>query len=145
MGRTLKLFTAVCQQPGLRELIRLALACKRLINQAMAPSSIKQITLMDLPLELVTAVCLKLDLRDLVRLAETCKRFRVGDDGMETVELPTKSPVVIALREHAFSRPELVPSTLPIGCAESWVAYLARRVRQHCCRHLRWAINTACS
>jgi hypothetical protein len=102
--------------------------------RAMAPSSINQAIVMDLPLELFTAVCLKLDLHDLVRVSETCKRFRHGEDGLETVELPTKSPVVTALREHAFSGGELIPSTRPTGCAESWVAYLARCVRQRCRR-----------
>jgi alpha-tubulin suppressor-like RCC1 family protein len=86
--------------------------------------------LLDLPLEMLTAVCQQLDLHDLVRVAETCKRLRLGDGGLETVELPTKSPVVTALCKHAFSRPKLVPSTRPMGCSESWVAYLARCGRQ---------------
>jgi hypothetical protein len=54
----------------------------------------------DLPLEELTCVCLQLDLRDLIRVAETCTRFRHGDSGLKTVELPTKSPVVAALREQ---------------------------------------------
>jgi alpha-tubulin suppressor-like RCC1 family protein len=88
----------------------------------------------DLPLEVLTAVCQQLDLHDLVRVAETCKRFRHGDGGLETAELPTKSPVISALREHAFPRPELIPSMRPMGCSESWVAYLARCARQRRCR-----------
>jgi hypothetical protein len=96
----------------------------------MAPSSINQATVMDLPFELFTAVCQQLDLRDLVRLAATCKRFHHGEGGLETVELPTKSPVATELREHTFPGGELIPSTRPTGCAESWVAYLARCVRQ---------------
>jgi hypothetical protein len=73
-------------------------------------------------------VCQQLDLLDLVRVAETCKRFRHG--GLETLELPTESPVVTAMCKLAFPRPELVPSTRPSGCSESWVAYLARGARQ---------------
>jgi alpha-tubulin suppressor-like RCC1 family protein len=90
--------------------------------------------LLDLPLEVLTAVCQQLDLRDLVCFAATCKRFRHGDDGLETVELLTTSPVVTALREHAFPVGESVPNARPTGCSESWVAYLARCARQHRCR-----------
>jgi alpha-tubulin suppressor-like RCC1 family protein len=86
-----------------------------------------------LKLDELTAVCLQLDLRDLVLIAATCKRIRHGDGGLETVELPTKSPVVTVLRTHAFSRPELVPSKRLAGCSESWVAYLARCARQRRC------------
>jgi hypothetical protein len=82
----------------------------------------------------LTDVCQQLDLHDLVRVAETCKRFRHGDGGPKMVELPTRSPVVTALRPLAFSRPELVPRTRPIGISESWVAYLTRCVRQRRCR-----------
>jgi hypothetical protein len=103
-------------------------------TRAMAPSFISQDTVMDLPLDLFTAVCQQLDFRDLIRVAATCKRFRHGEGGLETVELPTKSPVVTALRELAFPGGELIPSTRPTGCAESWVAYLARAVRQRRCR-----------
>jgi hypothetical protein len=78
--------------------------------------------LLDLPLEVLADVCLQLDLRDLVRIAAVCRRFRHGDGGLETAELPTKSPVVTALRPLVFPRAELVPSTRPIGCSESWVA-----------------------
>jgi hypothetical protein len=63
---------------------------------------------------------LKLDLRDLARFAAVCRRFRHGDSGLETVELPTKSPVITALREHALPSGEIIPSTRPIGCSESW-------------------------
>jgi hypothetical protein len=49
------------------------------------------------------------------------------------VELPTESPVVAVLRELAFPRDELVPRTRPMSCFESWVAYLARAVRQRRC------------
>jgi hypothetical protein len=89
---------------------------------------------LDLPLEMLTAMCLQLELRDLLRFAQTCKRFRHGESGLETVELPTKSPVVTAMRALAFPRPGLVPSTRPMGCSESWVAYLARCARQRRCR-----------
>jgi hypothetical protein len=85
--------------------------------------------LLDLPLEILTSVCQHLDLRDLVRVFETCKRLRLGDGGLDTAELPTKSPVVTALCELAFPDGGLIPSTRPIGCSESWVAYLARYVR----------------
>jgi hypothetical protein len=81
----------------------------------------------------LTAVCLQLDLRSLVRIAETCKCFRYGDAGLETEELPTKSPVITALRERAFPGGEIASSMRPIGCSESWMAYLARRVRQRRC------------
>jgi hypothetical protein len=93
----------------------------------------------DLPVELFSAVCQQLDLRDLIRVAETCKRFRHGDNGLETVELPTRSPVVTALRKHAFPGGVGIPSTRPIGCSESWVAYLARCARQRRCREA-WPI-----
>jgi alpha-tubulin suppressor-like RCC1 family protein len=98
-----------------------------------APSSPTTAALLG-PLEVLTDVCLQLDLVDLVHVAETCKRFRHGDGGLETAELPTKSPVVAALREHAFPGGELVPSSRPVGCSESWVAYLARCARQRRCR-----------
>jgi alpha-tubulin suppressor-like RCC1 family protein len=88
----------------------------------------------DLPLEMLTAVCLQLDLRDLVRFAAVCRRFSCGEGGFETAELPTKSPVVTGLREHVFPGGELVPRSRPTGCAESWVAYLARCARQRRCR-----------
>jgi hypothetical protein len=87
----------------------------------------------DLPLDMLTTVCLHLDIPDLVRFAAACKRFRVGDPGLETVELQ-KSPVVMALWERAFPRSELVQFTRPTGCSESWIAYLARCARQHRCR-----------
>jgi hypothetical protein len=57
----------------------------------------------DLPLEVPPHICRHLGLRDLVRVSQTCKRFRHG--GLETVELPTESPVVTALRELAFFAP----------------------------------------
>jgi hypothetical protein len=88
--------------------------------------------LADVPLEVLTYVCRHLGLVDLVRVSQTCKRFRHG--GMETVELPTESPVVTVLRENAFPRLELAPRTRPIGCSESWMAYLAGCVRQRRCR-----------
>jgi alpha-tubulin suppressor-like RCC1 family protein len=89
-------------------------------------------TVMAIPLDLLTQVCQHLDLRALVRIAATCKRFRHG--GLETVQLPTESPVVTVLRTHAFPLPELTPRTRPVGCSESWVAYLARCARQRRCR-----------
>jgi alpha-tubulin suppressor-like RCC1 family protein len=88
----------------------------------------------DLPLDLFTAVCQHLDLHDLIRVAETCKRFRHGDGGLETAELPTKSPVVTALRGLVFPGGEQIPRTRSAGCSESWVAYLARCARQRRCR-----------
>jgi hypothetical protein len=78
----------------------------------------------DLPLEVLTHVCQYLGLCELVRVSQSCKRFRHG--GHETVELPTESPVVLALLELAFPRPKLVPRTRNVGCSESWVAKLAR-------------------
>jgi alpha-tubulin suppressor-like RCC1 family protein len=97
-----------------------------------APPSSSKAALLDLPVEVLADVCLQLDLHDLVRVAETCKRFRHG--GLETLELPTESPVVTSLRKLAFPRPELVPSARPMGCSESWVVYLARCARQFRCR-----------
>jgi hypothetical protein len=58
--------------------------------------------LLDLPLEVLTGVCQLLDFRDPIRVAETCNRFRHGDGALKTAELPTKSPVGTALREHAL-------------------------------------------
>jgi alpha-tubulin suppressor-like RCC1 family protein len=92
------------------------------------------ITLLDLPLEMLTGVCHQLDLQDLVCVSATCKRFRQGECELQTVELPTGSPAVTALRELAFFGGELAPHTRPIGCSESWVAYLARCARQRRCR-----------
>jgi alpha-tubulin suppressor-like RCC1 family protein len=89
---------------------------------------------LDLPLEVLADVCQHLNLHDLIAVVQTCKRFRHGNGRLETVEVPTKSPVVMALREHAFPRPELIPSSRPTGCSESWVAYLSRCVRQRRCR-----------
>jgi hypothetical protein len=86
----------------------------------------------DLPLEVLTHVCQHLELVDLILVARSCRRFRHGE--LETVELPTESPVVTVLLERAFPRLELAPRTRPIGCSESWVAYLARCVRQRRCR-----------
>jgi hypothetical protein len=88
--------------------------------------------LQDLPLEVLTHVCKHLGLVDLVRVSQSCKRFRHG--GLKTEELPTESPVVAVLREHAFPRLELIPSMRSTGCSESWVAYLARCARQRRCR-----------
>jgi alpha-tubulin suppressor-like RCC1 family protein len=86
----------------------------------------------ELPLEMLTHVRQHLGLRDSVRVSATCKRFRHG--GLETVELPTESPVVTALHQHAFPRPKLIPSMRSISCLESWVAYLDRCARQRRCR-----------
>jgi hypothetical protein len=55
---------------------------------------------------------------------ETCKRFRHDEGGLDTVELPTKSPVVTALHELAFPGGGLIPSARPVGCPRSWVADL---------------------
>jgi hypothetical protein len=68
---------------------------------ALAGSLPDETALLDLPLELLTGVCQQLGFRDLLRVSETCKRFRHCEGGLETVELPTKSPVVTALRRHA--------------------------------------------
>jgi hypothetical protein len=86
---------------------------------SMAVSSPSAATLLDLPLEVLTGVCEQLDLCDLISVVATCKRVRHGDGGLETAELPTKSPVVVALREHAFPGGVGIPSTRPIGCSES--------------------------
>lgn len=86
----------------------------------------------DIPPEVLVHVCRHLGLRDLIRVAESCKCFHHG--GLATVELPTESPVVTVLCEHAFPRLELVPHNRPVGCSESWVAYLARCARQRLCR-----------
>jgi alpha-tubulin suppressor-like RCC1 family protein len=86
--------------------------------------------LLDLPLEVLAEVCQQLDLHDLARVAKTCKRFRHGEGGLETVKLPTKSPVVAALSKLAFADGAVIPSTRPAACSESWIAYLARCVRQ---------------
>jgi hypothetical protein len=91
-------------------------------------------TLLDLPLEILTGLCQQLGPQVFICVAETCKRLRHGDGGPETVELPTKSPVVTALRKHAFPREDLILNMRPAGCSESWVAYLARCVRQRRCR-----------
>jgi alpha-tubulin suppressor-like RCC1 family protein len=82
---------------------------------------------------MLTGVCHHLDLNSLVRVAATCKRFRHGEGGLETVRLPTKSPVITALRALAFPRPELASRMRPLGCSESWVTYLARCARQRRC------------
>jgi alpha-tubulin suppressor-like RCC1 family protein len=42
--------------------------------------------------------------------------------------------VITALRKHAFPGGVGIPSTRPVGCSESWVAYLARCARQRRCR-----------
>jgi hypothetical protein len=89
--------------------------------------------LLDLPLEVLMDVCLQLGLRDLLFVAGSCERLRNGDGARDTAELPTKSPVVTALREHAFPGGALIPSTRPV-CSESWVGYLARCARQRRCR-----------
>jgi hypothetical protein len=81
----------------------------------MVPSN-----LLDLPVELLTAVCLQLDLLDLVRVVATCTCFRHGGVGLETVELPIKSPVSTALLEHAFLGSDLIPSSRPIGSSAPW-------------------------
>jgi hypothetical protein len=100
-------------------------------HMAPQPPSLAAADLQDLPLEVLTQVCRHFGLRDLVRVCQACKRFRHG--GLATVELPTEQPVVAVLRELAFPRLDLVPSTRSICCSESWVAYLARCVRQRRC------------
>jgi hypothetical protein len=100
----------------------------------MAESSPIADALLDLPLEVLTGVCEQLDFRDLIRVAQTCTRFRHGDGGLETVELPIKSPVVMSLRQLAFPGGVGIPSTRPIGCSGSWMVYLARCARQRRCR-----------
>jgi hypothetical protein len=93
-----------------------------------------EVGLLDLPLEVLADVCLRLGLRDILCVADTSDCLRHGDGRLETAELPTKSPVVTALREHAFPGGALIPSTRPIGCSESWVSYLGRCARQRRCR-----------
>jgi hypothetical protein len=80
--------------------------------------------------EVLTDVCQHLDLCALVGVAQACKRLRHGDSWVESVDLPTRSPVVPALCTHTFTGGELIPRTRPIGCSESWIAYLARGARQ---------------
>jgi alpha-tubulin suppressor-like RCC1 family protein len=119
---------------------------KKRIEKRIAMASIccPAVLLQDLPPEMLSHVSRHLGLCDLVRVSRTCKLFRHG--GLQTVELPTESPVVTALQEHAFPRPELVPSTRPIGFSESWVAYLARCARQRRCREVPpIAAGTLCS
>jgi hypothetical protein len=117
-----EVLTDACQQLDLHDLP----------DPAHSPS---KTALLDLPFEVLTDVCQQLDLYDLLRVAETCKRLRHGDGGLDTVELPSKSPIVAALRERAFlAGSEPIPSARPLGCSESWVAYLARCVRQRGCR-----------
>jgi alpha-tubulin suppressor-like RCC1 family protein len=87
--------------------------------------------LLDIPLDVLTKICRHLNVYELVRVAETCKRFRHG--GLATVELPTESPVVSALLEHAFRRAKLIPNVRLIGCSASWVAYIVQRARQRRC------------
>jgi hypothetical protein len=87
-----------------------------------------------LNLDELTGVCLHLQLHDLLRLAQTCKRLCHGEGGLETVELPTKSPVVTALLEHAFPGGQNITNTRPAGCLESWVTYLAGCAGQRRCR-----------
>jgi hypothetical protein len=72
-----------------------------------------------LNLDELTAVCLRLDVRDLARVAQSCKQFVHWDGGPETAELPTRSPVITALLQHAFPSGEMVPNTRPTGCSES--------------------------
>jgi hypothetical protein len=93
----------------------------------------EEAALLDLPVEVLTTISLHLDLRDLVRIAKTCRLFHHGSSGsLCTVKLPTKSPVATALL--AFPGNELIPSTRPIGCSDSLIAYLTRSVRQRSCR-----------
>jgi hypothetical protein len=82
---------------------------------------------------MLTGVCQQLDLHDLVAAAGTCTRFRHGDGALETVELPTKSPVLRVFCEHAFPGDDQIPRTRPIGCSKSWVAFLFREARQRRC------------
>jgi hypothetical protein len=102
----------------------------------MARTIAKPNALLDLPLEMLTAVCVQLDLLDLVRVAATCKRFRCGDGWLETVETPTKSPVVTALLRHAFPNGVGTTKVRRISRRESWIAYLARCARQRRCREV---------
>jgi hypothetical protein len=85
-----------------------------------------------LPAELLPAVFQLLGERQLLRLANTCKKFRHGDGRVETVELPTASPVVAVLleRERACAGGLLIPHERPVGCSDSWVAYLVGYARR---------------
>jgi hypothetical protein len=114
------LFTSKFKAPRAQGLKAMAMSA----GGAMAP------ILQDLPLEVLTHVCRHLELCDLIRVSQSCKRFRHG--GLETVELPTESPVLTVVSEIAGLK--LMPSTRPHGCSESWVAYLARCTRQRRCR-----------
>jgi alpha-tubulin suppressor-like RCC1 family protein len=97
------------------------------IGVIAAPSSEPGL-LQDLLLEVLTHVCRQLELADLMRISQCCKRFRQGE--LETAELPAEAPVVAVLCELAFPHLDLAPRTCPVRNSESWVAYLARCVRQ---------------
>eukprot|EP00962_Isochrysis_galbana_P031323 scaffold10205_cov112-Isochrysis_galbana.AAC.1 len=88
--------------------------------------------LLGLPSELLTGVCQHLCLLDLARFAASCRLLRYGH--LPMVEPPGESPVATVLRKLSFRDGESVPHSLPTGSSESWVAYLARCVRQRRCR-----------
>jgi alpha-tubulin suppressor-like RCC1 family protein len=98
-----------------------------------APSTSGKTALLDLPLEMLANMLQQLDLYGLVHIAATCKNLCHGDGGLETVELPTNSLVITALRDLVFPGGEVLPRTRPFGCSESWVAYPVRRARQRRC------------
>jgi hypothetical protein len=126
----LELLTCVCLQLDFRDLIRVAETCKRFRHGDGGLETVE----LDLPLEVMTCACEQLNLHDTIRVAETCTRSCLGDGDFEAVELPTKSPVVTALCEVGLPWRRGIPSTRPIGCSESWVAFLARKARQCRCR-----------
>lgn len=112
---------------------------ERIRTRRASQAMVKQVFLLDLPLEVLTNVCQHPDLCDLIRVGETCKHFGYG--GQELVKPPgeppveplSESPLVTVLRERAFPGGQPVSFMRPSDCSESWVAYLARRVRQRRC------------
>lgn len=93
----------------------------------------KAASLLELPLEILTHVCQQLDVRSLARVDMTCTHFRHGDGRLEMLDLLTKWPVAMAVREHAFPGGDLSPIRRPRGYSESWAAYLTRCARQRRC------------
>jgi hypothetical protein len=116
----LEILMAVCQQLDLHDLVRVAATCKRLRHGDSAQDGVEDESA---PGKRSTRQATRA--RALAELART---------SLQTVQLPSKSPVVTALREFAFPGGDLIPSTRPTGCSESWVAYLTRCARQRRCR-----------
>jgi alpha-tubulin suppressor-like RCC1 family protein len=128
----LEVLTEVCQQLDLHDLGPVAAACKRFrhADGRLGTAELQTKSLVVSALEVLTGVCQQLNLHAIARVAEVFTRFCRGDGELERVDLPTQSPVIMALRERAFPGGVGILSTRPIGCSESWVAYLARCTRQ---------------